>query len=292
MKFRSLAPAKINLHLSILDRREDGFHNLSGLFQAVTLYDELTVETCDSGCCSVFCREINLPEDNTLTRAYGFFKELTGFSRGINVTLKKVIPSGAGLGGGSSDGAALLRILNTISGENVPFRNLKAVAEKTGSDVPFSLMGGTGVVSGRGDILEPLTIPGMERKLYFLLIWPEVFSSTPEAYRLFDLEKDPVLKDYGIGEFRDFFCGEPKTWPFINSFEPLIAARFPRIRKALDALKTVGAEFVSMSGSGSSVYGVFCDEVSCNRAFKSLAENWRFCYAIESLGANPPVEIF
>ena len=291
MKIYSPAPAKVNIHLSILGRRKDGFHNLSSLFQAVSLFDELFVETVSGGGCTVVCREAELPEENTLTCAYREFSRVTGFDGGIRVVLKKNIPAGAGLGGGSSDGAALLRILNHVSGGMLSGPELEALAGCVGSDVPFFVRGGVGVVSGRGEIIEPLFMSGGERPLFFVRIWPEVFSSTPEAYRLFDSELDPEVKEYGRQDFEKYYSLDPVRWPFFNSFEPLISDRFPAVKAALEALRASGAGFVSMSGSGSSVFGVFTEEASCRNAFKTLAENWRFCYAIKSLSGNPPVEI-
>lgn len=291
MKVYSPASAKINIHLSVLGRRKDGFHDLSSLFQAVSLFDGLFVETEPGSGCTVVCREAELPEENTLTCAYREFSRVTGFDRGIRVVLKKNIPVGAGLGGGSSDGAALLRILNYVSGEVLSGPELESVAGRVGSDVPFFVRGGAGVVSGRGEIIEPLFLSGAGRPLFFILIWPEVFSSTPEAYRLFDSESAPEVKGFGSRDYERFYSLDPDKWPFFNSFEPLISGRFPAVRAALEALRASGAGFVSMSGSGSSVFGVFTEEASCGKAFKTLAENWRFCYAIKSLAGNPPVEV-
>ena len=256
------AYAKINFGLKVYPNRGDGFHNIESIFQTIDLYDELVVKATDSRCCEVVCDSMELPENNTLVNAYQAFCAITGREDfGVSVKLIKGIPSGGGLGGGSSDAAALIRVLEKLSGIVLTDEQLDYVASKTGSDVFFFMHcddegRGCALVSGRGEILQKIT---PRHDLFLLLIFPDVHSSTKEAYALVDKMfalgkevKSPAFKD-----FEKIYLKSPNEWSFINSFTPVIADVYRDISAAIGDLKKYGCCFAEMSGSGSTVYGVF-----------------------------------
>ena len=177
------APAKINLSLKILGRRVDGFHEIDSLIAPISLADELTIEPNESGEEIVFLTDDpSLPtgKDNLVVRAaHYFFAEIRNEPR-VRIRLKKKIPHGAGLGGGSSDAATTLLGLNELRGSPLPFARLTALAAGIGSDIPFFLGQTAARCLGRGEIVEPL---GQSPSLSLLLLKPEFGVPTPWAYR-------------------------------------------------------------------------------------------------------------
>ena len=257
---RVLAPGKVNFNLNVLPPRADGFHNIESIFQTVSLFDELTV-CLEKGynTCAVECQEMTLPESNTITSAYSAFYSLTGFNQSVKVNLVKKIPSGGGLGGGSSDAAAFVKALSLLSGITVSPEMADRIAEKVGSDVFFFLHcthPGCALVSGRGEIVHPIKA---RENIHILLVLPDVHSSTKEAYSLVDRElmAGRTVDCPAFSELEDVYNGAVKDWNFANSFTVPVAGKYPEIAEALAALKEAGALFSDMSGSGAVVFGVF-----------------------------------
>ncbi|HSV55678.1 MAG TPA: 4-(cytidine 5'-diphospho)-2-C-methyl-D-erythritol kinase, partial [Magnetospirillaceae bacterium] len=182
------APAKINLHLEVRDRRADGFHDILSLFQAVSLVDtlELNIEEGSEAvrlAGSFDCQEA----ENTIVRAARAFKDASGARGGLSIRAEKRIPAGAGLGGGSSDAAAVLKALNEAYGRPLAASRLGALGAALGSDVPFFLGGACAVVSGRGEFIEPAEA----REDYRLVIlFPGFPERTVEAYAVLDAARD------------------------------------------------------------------------------------------------------
>jgi 4-diphosphocytidyl-2-C-methyl-D-erythritol kinase len=286
------AYAKVNLSLKILPKRNDGYHNLESLFQLINIYDELQIKKTDiQSCCKVTCPGFNIPENNTITSIYEEFSKVTGITQGLEVNLIKRIPSGAGLGGGSSDGASFLRALNSMFNTNLSYDICAKIALKTGSDVPFFLAGGTTiygydnntccVVSGRGELIQKID---SRKDLIFIIICPDVHSSTKDAYSLIDeypdCKKDsecPALEDLEA-EYRK----NPQQWKFCNSFTYLLSRKYPKINQALIDLKKSGADYYQMSGSGSTVFGVFLSREKAELAKKQLDCKWKRCFILPS----------
>lgn len=272
------AYAKINLHLEVLDRRKDGFHNIESIFHKISLHDFLYVKHSGiDGRCIVRSPGFKLPEDNTLTKAYSFFMMKTGLKYGAEIFLVKNIPSGAGLGGGSSDAASLLTALNSLFNCRLTKGVLKEIALNIGSDVPFFLENSPAAfVTGRGEKIKPLE----RRYNYFgVLIVPDIFSSTPKAYALLDaFYKDREKENSGC-----FLLSkrnektEVLDMPFFNTFEKPLFEAFPDIQKAKNALLDSGAEFALMSGSGAAVYGLYRLEEAALEACDKLSKQWKFC---------------
>ena len=273
------AYAKVNFNLRVLPKRSDGFHNIESIFQTIELFDELEVSVKEEHGCFVECQSIALPQNNTINSAYEAFCTVTDVKvPGVHVVLKKGIPVGGGLGGGSSDAAALVRVLERLCNIKLSGEQLNYIAEKTGSDVFFFMNcdadgKGCALVSGRGEVVEKIT---GRNDLYLLLVFPEICSSTKEAYALVDKELEckssynfPVLKD-----LEDIYRKKPSDWNFINTFTPSLCGRYSDLTRALDALKNGGAEFSDMSGSGSTLFGVFTLRQQAESCKKLLDVTW------------------
>ena len=273
------AYAKVNFGLRVLPGRADGFHGIESIFQTVDLYDELTLTTTDEKGCVVHCSDMELPENNTLTKAYNAFCKVVRCEvPGVRVELKKGIPSGGGLGGGSSDAAALTRMLERLCNVRLSDSELDNIAAETGSDVFFFMHcdergRGCALVSGRGEVVKK--IHGRD-DLFLLLIFPEVSSSTKEAYALVDeaLACGNVLISPEFDELELVYRRPPENWTFINTFTPVISAKYKDIGRAIEALRALGCEYAEMSGSGSTVFGIFSSRQEAESAVKELAGSW------------------
>ena len=273
------AYAKVNFGLNVFSERGDGFHNIESIFQTVDLYDELMVSEIADNRCVVECDTFKLPEKNTLTNSYEAFCQVSMVKvPGVKVVLKKMIPSGGGLGGGSADAAALVRALQKICGIKLSASQLNQIAEKTGSDVFFFMNcddegKGCALVSGRGEVVKNI-VP--RKDLFLLLIFPELSSSTKEAYALVDeyLMKKNKVKGPGLLQLEDVYNSNVKKWNFINTFTTVLSEKYKQIEAALSDLDKVGSEYVEMSGSGSTVYGVTTLEQQAINSFNLLADVW------------------
>jgi 4-diphosphocytidyl-2-C-methyl-D-erythritol kinase len=269
---RVLAPAKVNLHLRVYGRRSDGYHGIRSIFQAVSLADSIVVRSLKQP------QRIEIdgvfdcpPEKTTLYKAIVVFREMTGVYEGVEVSVQKAIPAGGGLGGGSSDAASLLVALDNLFETKLAHEVLEKAAGSIGSDVPFFLKGGSALVSGRGEIVKPLP----ERLDYsFAVVFPGFPMNTKSAYEVLDTERpdDSGERDFSESELSGFYQKRPRNWPFLNSFEPFVQGLHPEIgiwhRRLLDE----GADFVQMSGSGSTVFGVFSEKDGASAAVERLKE--------------------
>jgi 4-diphosphocytidyl-2-C-methyl-D-erythritol kinase len=277
------APAKINLHLAVGARRDDGYHPIASIFQAVSLHDTVTVELLDSTGIELVCDCDCATEDNTAYKAAQLFLSAAGDGLlwpvpGLKITINKRIPSGAGLGGGSSDAAATLRALSEMLPGFVSDGQLASIAAGIGSDVPFFLETACARVSGRGERLSPL-VPRTDYAL--VLVNPGFSISTGIAYGTLDAFRESGMLGpaHSIAELSseldrvtDQYAVEPlKNWSFRNDFYPAMERQYPRLSFCRDALLAAGAMFVSMSGSGSCMYGAFKDADAANMAIKALS---------------------
>ena len=249
-------PSKINIGLSITEKRSDGFHNIETVFYPIPLCDTLSVESAGTGAfCQLdfLCDGIELPEnkthDNLCCKAYHLLN-VDYFLPPTNIFLHKVIPVGAGLGGGSSDAAYTLLALNDLFQLNISKEKLLQYASRLGSDCAFFLQGSPAFGTGKGDILEPiaLSLTGY----HILLVKPSVFVSTADAYSLVTPRKPrhrlPEILQVPVNEWRH---------TVFNDFETSVFKKFPEIGRIKEKLYSEGAVYVSMSGSGSAVYGIF-----------------------------------
>lgn len=256
---RSLA--KINLDLRVLHKRPDGFHELRTIFQTISLADTIAM-AYEPARQTVIDIEgsIDIP-DNLIVRAAHAVLEASKLRAHIRFTLSKRIPMGAGLGGGSSNAAAVLLALPALTGKPLPLDRLTSIGTQLGSDVPFFLQGGTALGIGRGEELFPLPAPPARTAL---IAASDVHVSTPEAYRA--LQRPLTNADPGTdtGNFGSLVWelgenGSPDNWSrlCVNDFEGVVFARHPPLLSIRNQLRRLGARPALMSGSGSAVFGLF-----------------------------------
>ena len=290
LNFTEKAYAKVNFNLRVLPKRPDGFHNLESIFQTISLFDELEVSVVEESGCFVECSSLALPDDNTLTSAYKAFCSVVEPQvkvPGVKVVLKKGIPAGGGLGGGSSDAAALVRVLERLCKVRLSNFQLDGIAAKTGSDVFFFMNcdnegKGCALVSGRGEIVKKIN---GRTDLYLLLVFPGINSSTKEAYSLVDtvlVEKESNIAIPKLEDLEAIYRKNPLEWNFVNTFTPSLCGRYSDLSRALGALKKGGAEFCDMTGSGSTLYGVFTKKQRAKDCQKLLVNTWN-CTLVQLL---------
>ena len=266
-----VAPAKINVGLHVFPKRSDGYHDIESIFTTVNLCDTIEVELiAEKNTCSVACEGMKLPDENTFTAAYKAFCVLTGCDYGCSVKVTKRIPTGGGLGGGSSDASSFIQSIDSLMSTKLNTADLVSIADKVGSDVFFfthalfadggkrfrSFCPYAAIVGGRGEDVVQIR----EREDFsVLLVFPGVGVSTKEAYGLVDAEIEAngfTAQEYSLEEM---FARPVREWRFANHFTAPICAHYPQVKAALDMVRDCGADFCDMSGSGSTVFGVFED---------------------------------
>jgi 4-diphosphocytidyl-2-C-methyl-D-erythritol kinase len=249
------AYAKINLGLYVLDRRDDGFHNIRTIFHRIDLHDDIRLEA--AAALEVVSSSPDAPGDdsNLCFKAARALQELTGTRNGVRIHLDKRIPVGAGLGGGSSDAATVLRVLPAFWHTAVAPEVIRTLAARLGSDVPYFLGISSAVAGGRGEVLDYFTL---DIPHTILLCHPGIHVSTARAYGEIHHRGTPPADLRGIVE-RGVRNPVLLREELRNDFEETVFTRFPVIRRVRDAMTAGGAVYASMSGSGSAVYGMFSD---------------------------------
>ena len=277
---RDCAPAKLNLHLEVYPKRSDGYHPIKSIFQTISLVDDLVVSLSGKSLsCVVECDAMQLPEENTLTKTYRLFCQISGVTAGVHVKLTKRIPSGAGLGGGSSDAATFLLILNKMFDYPLRLNQLEEIANLVGSDVLFFLSGGAAIVTGRGDIVEPIK---PREDFCIVVVYPDVHCSTPESYGLVDeyFALGKTVNETALQDLEKMYYEPISEWRFLNTFTNPVATKFPVIFDVMKSLENLGADYVQMSGSGSTVFGVFSNFDVGKDACTNLKRFWNKCYCL------------
>lgn len=256
------APAKINLFLDVLNKRDDGYHNLSMIMQTIDLCDEIDIEKAEKILLECNKDGIPLNEKNLVWKAADLFFEYTKINGGCKIYLKKVIPDGAGLGGGSSDAAQVLIALNEIYDTKLSNEQLKGIAVKIGADVPFFIDKGCCLAEGIGDILTPIE---NNTNPYVLVYKPEVSISTKWVYESLNLNnkkeknKDELIELLRVGNMK-FYDG------IFNVLEDVSITKYPEIEDVKNKFKNLGATNAMMTGSGSAVFAIFIDEIKAKEA--------------------------
>jgi len=257
-----LAPAKINLSLRILGRRPDGFHEIETLMAPISLFDEITIAPNESGI-RFQCDDAALVNDNLVVRAAELFFEKIKTKPAVAITLKKKIPYGAGLGGGSSDAAATLLGLNKFLEADLKQEELVELAAKVGSDVPFFIYQGPAMCRGRGEIVSPTKINGL---LSLLLLKPEFSVPTPWAYSRWKDSREIPNVSYSAQEFNGV--------QFTNDLERPVFEKFVFLAQAKTWLQKQPEVAVAlMSGSGSTVFAALKNAAASEKlALRARAE--------------------
>jgi 4-diphosphocytidyl-2-C-methyl-D-erythritol kinase len=252
------APAKLNLHLEIGCRRADGYHELRSLFAMIDLFDVIDADVKEQQqfSCTLSGDTVCAPKHNTMYRAAKLFSDASGISFSCDMRCEKHIPAEAGLGGGSSDAAALLKALNSHFNSPLDGGKMRELAIAVGSDVPFFLEGPVSYVEGRGEQVTP--VQHGNRTLQGILILPHFSSSTAGSYGELDesrvhepafawvLDKEAIVNAYS---------SLPASWPYFNSFSTQLYLRYPEYFNIEQSLRAAGCDFIGISGSGSSMFG-------------------------------------
>jgi 4-diphosphocytidyl-2-C-methyl-D-erythritol kinase len=263
------APAKINLVLSILDRRPDGYHNLWSLMQIVQLEDELSISLSDKhSSITLQCDDASLKTDpsNLVHRAAAAVLEHSGRVIGLDLVLAKRIPMGAGLGGGSSDAAATIIGLNQLLNLGWSTEKMAHVGQALGSDVPFFLFAPSAIVEGRGEKVAPVRIKGSR---WVVLVNPGFPVETKWAYQQLSTsrtEVQPLLEAHAALGKTSALSWESVLHVAENDFETAVFKAHPALHRIKQKLLTEGAEAALLSGSGATVFGVFHDETAARQA--------------------------
>ena len=286
------APAKINLTLDIVGKRPDGYHDVAMVMQTVSLYDTVSVDFAEGegDAVSITCPgypDVPADDRNIACKAARAFCAATKVKpRPLTIAIDKQIPTGAGLAGGSADGAAVVLALNQLYETHLTMKEMAQICTKVGSDVPFSLLGGTRLATGTGTTLKKLThLP----KCTVVLCKPEISVSTAEAYARCDsrppkgfLYTDELIKRLYSRDIRGLCdC-------LYNEFEQVMQlAEINEIKREMMRCKALGA---SMSGSGSAVFAVFNNEKKAQNCFNILKEKYKDVFIAQPIKVGCTVE--
>jgi len=259
------AYAKINLGLHIIGKRPDGFHNLETIFYHIDLFDEIHLTSTNT--ITISCSSPKIPTDNNnlCWKAVELLQKELEITKGANISIKKNIPVGAGLGGGSSDAAAILRYLPKLWNVKTEHSQLEKLAIQLGSDVPFFLSDSSAYAEGRGELLQKivLTLP-----YWIVLINPNIHVSTPWAYKELSEKRNGTFPVHQRLSHEFTHAPIQTILNSKNDFEDVVFHKFPLIKKIKHQLTEFGAALSLMSGSGSSVFALFENEHSAQSAIE------------------------
>jgi 4-diphosphocytidyl-2-C-methyl-D-erythritol kinase len=273
-----LSPAKINLTLEILGTRTDGYHELRSIIQPIDLFDEVKIESQEGQGIQLdsSCIPIPLDKDNLAWKAAALFLEKSGQELQVEISIKKRIPLGAGLGGGSSNAASVMIGLNRLT-DAFSEQELLKLALNLGADVPFFIRSQTAVIEGIGEKINPLRNFPL---FYYVILFPNINTSTEMVYKKWDeLNNKDHVQDESINEQIRKFSNRNEALPLINDLENPAIALHPEIKAYKQIFKSLGLESVLMTGSGSAVYA----------AFRSQEEAYEI---YEYLNTSPTFQVF
>ncbi|MFT4608684.1 MAG: 4-diphosphocytidyl-2-C-methyl-D-erythritol kinase [Urechidicola sp.] len=272
LTFRS--PAKLNLMLHITAQRDDGYHLLQTVFQFIDLYDHLTFEITDHGSITRSVSQTPVNEaDDIILLAAKLLKSKYQISLGLRYSIEKHIPIGGGLGGGSSNAATTLMVLNKLWGLNLGRSELATLGLELGADVPIFIEGKAAWASGIGEDLTPIDLP----KPWYVVIYPQIFVSTGEIFASEQLTRncDPIT-------IRAFLAGAGR-----NVCEPIACQLYPDIKKAIDWLSQYSK--AKMTGTGASIFASF-DSLEQAERVRYLAPEYWSAFVVKAMNRNPVIE--
>ncbi len=256
------AYCKVNLHLDVIGKRADGYHNIYTIFQSIDLYDEITADESNEFKINIDNKNIPLNNSNTLIKAYSIFKsQYKGKWQDFSINLKKNIPIGSGLGGGSADGAAILRFLNEYYDNPFKKEQLMEFALDVGADVVFLVNGGTALGEGLGEKLTEISNKHLY-KLNIVIVYPNIQVSTKWAYdnvKKHLTENKKTINIKNLNKSVKVFISSLKSNN--NVFEPLIFDFYPRIKDIKNKMLKLNPIIAMMTGTGSAVFGIFDKEM-------------------------------
>jgi 4-diphosphocytidyl-2-C-methyl-D-erythritol kinase len=255
---------KINLGLHVLERLPTGYHHIETGFCFIEWSDRFEVEEAGQYSLNISNPEIPSGESNLITRAYRMFEQYVGLKKHYSFTVEKKIPTGAGLGGGSSNAALTFRILNKLEDAGLSSDELIDLSRSLGADIPFFIKGTPGIGTGLGQDIEPADI---QPDAWIVSVWPGFESSTPEAYAGCIPNPEPDFSIKGV-----LLDEEIDQWKYllVNDLEAPVIARHEMIGNIKDQLYDFGALYSAMSGSGSTVFGIFDQDFVAINAYESF----------------------
>jgi len=261
--------AKINVGLHILNKREDNFHNIITVFQEIDFCDQILIEKSNN-----FIFESNVDwldnKNNTCIKAFEVMKEEFPHISNVKIFLKKNIPTNAGLGGGSSNGTAVLKTLNKLFSLGVPKNKLIQLSNKISADSPFFIDGGMQIGQGTGDKL--LRIKNALNEQHILLVLPDIKINTKDAYKKCLLKAKTNIKFAEM--LNELKNNNLSSELFYNDFEGYVFKTHPEIGKIKLKILDLGAKYASLSGSGSTVFGMFSKKEDMLKAYQSFSPHF------------------
>jgi 4-diphosphocytidyl-2-C-methyl-D-erythritol kinase len=278
-RVRVRALAKLNLDLRVIAKRPDGYHELRTIFQTISLADSLEISFTPARKTAIELEDSLAIPDNLVTRAARLVLEAMSVHGRVEMRLEKRIPMGAGLGGGSSDAAAVLLALPVLAGRVVEVSRLSALGQQLGSDVPFFLLGGTAVGIGRGTELFPLPDGPAQKGL---VVAPGVHVNTAQAYRDLSPRLTSEAQENKIFSFQSQVWGRSVGAHPHNDFEEVVFQQHPGLAAIKKRLLRAGATVALMTGSGSSIFGLFSDSNGISVALQSLGAQKAFPISLVS----------
>ncbi len=274
MKFETfLSPAKLNLGLKVVGKRDDGYHLLNTIFCLIDLYDRIDIQITNNGKISLIEHEQAWSYKKDLSyRAANLLQEYTGTPLGANIRIKKVIPSGAGLGGGSSNAATVLVVLNQLWKTQLSDETLINLGRTLGADIPFFIYGRNAFATGIGDIFTPINLTPM----YFVIVKPNFYIPTRDIFVNLNLDFEKISKN--------IIVPEALLLSLENDLEPFACKLYPELNQIVNDLSQYGK--VQMTGSGSCVYLQFNDKNIAKKVAISLEVRYN-TYLAEALQSSP-----
>lgn len=272
--------AKINLSLDVLEEREDGYHNIDTIMQLIDLKDVIEIECIDQNECIIECNNQNIPLDHTnlVHKAWEALKKYTGIQQGIKVHIQKNIPVAAGLAGGSSNAAAVIKGLNEILGLNLSKEEMMEIGIGIGADVPYFFMGKTARATGVGNIFEeisPLKTVGV------LIVNNGREISSKEVYEdIESSEKSKIGKVVSAIENQDLNALRESAY---NTMEKVVFEKYPKIHDIKNRLLSLGADVVLMSGSGATVFAITNTLEKRNGIYEELKEDYPIVFKAKTI---------
>ena len=265
--------AKVNIGLKVLKHREDGYHDIVTVFQEIDLFDIVSIsrksKECDFNSNATWLKN---DKTNLCVIAYEAMKRKFDIG-GVDIDLTKNIPRGSGLGGGSSNAASIMKGIRELYSLNISDKALEDMASQIGADVPFFIRGSIQLGEGIGDRLTPLKI-NISGK--YLIIIPDAEIDTSWAYSKFKKDLDSSILPINFASLsNEKTIGLDKLKFFENDFESIVVPTYPEIGKIKEALHALGAGFASLSGSGSTVFGIFNDDVSLDKALSYFSPKYK-----------------
>ncbi|WP_121615962.1 4-(cytidine 5'-diphospho)-2-C-methyl-D-erythritol kinase [Virgibacillus halodenitrificans] len=277
------APAKINLSLDVLSKREDGYHNVEMIMTTIDLSDRVMLSEIAEDRIEVALESRYVPSDerNLAYKAAKVFKDTYRIRKGVRINIEKSIPVSAGLGGGSTDAAAVLRGLNRLWSLNIPTEKLQEMGDMIGTDVPFCVQGKTAIATGRGEKIERLPSPPPG---WVILAKPDIGVSSRTIFQRIDMKEishpntSQILRALNSGDFQ-LMCD------YIgNSLEAITMNLHPEVLRIKKAMVQAGASGVLMSGSGPTVYGLVEHHSKARRIYNSMCGFCDEVYLVRLLG--------